>query len=146
MFRRILVATDGTPAAAAAVDAAIGFAHLSGARVVGLHVAAPWSRPSEGTGVAALPKSDEAAKECLGHVERRAQQAQVSAEVLTRRADAPSEAILAVARELQCDLIVMGTHAGRGVGARLPGSQTTAVLTHSAIPVLVVPSSRPPVA
>jgi nucleotide-binding universal stress UspA family protein len=142
MFRRILVPTDGTAAATAAVDAAIGFAHLSGARVVGLHVIAPRPLLSEGTGVVTVPESDEAARECLGYVERRALQAQVSAEVLTRRADAPSEAILAVARELHCDLIVMGTHTRRGIGALLPGSQTTAVLTHSAIPVLVVPSPR----
>jgi nucleotide-binding universal stress UspA family protein len=90
-------------------------------------------------GVAAVPESDETVRECLGYVERRALQAGVPAEVLTRRADAPSEAILAVARELQCDLIVMGTHARSGIRGLLPGSQTSAVLAHSAIPVLVVP-------
>ena len=142
MVKRILVPTDGSPASMAAVDAAVAFAHDSGAQLVGLHVIPPPPLLSEGMGVATVPESEDHARACLDQVERRAAQAQVPAELLTRRADAPSEAILAVARELGCELIVMalrGKSTGRGL---LPGSQTATVLAHSTVPVVVVPHQR----
>jgi nucleotide-binding universal stress UspA family protein len=139
MLKRILVPTDGSAASMVAVDTAVGFAHDSGARIVGLHVTPLLPLLSEGTSVVAVPESEELASVCLGYVERRAAQARVPAEVLLRRADSPSEAILAAARELGCDLIVMALH-GKSMGhAMLPGSQTAAVLSHSPVPVLVVP-------
>jgi nucleotide-binding universal stress UspA family protein len=51
---------------------------------------------------------------------------------------APWEAVIQTAREQLCDLIVMATHGRGGLAARLIGSETAKVLTHSAIPVLVV--------
>jgi len=139
MGKRILVPTDGPAASMAAVDMAIGFAHDCGARIVGLHVTPLLPMLSEGGGVIAVPEDKDQASLCLGHVERRAAQSGVPAEVLLRRADSASEAILDVARELRCDLIVMALH-GKSTGrAMLPGGQTTIVLSHSPVPVLVVP-------
>ena len=48
------------------------------------------------------------------------------------------EAILDHAKSQQCDLIVMASHGRRGVAALLLGSETSRVLTHSDIPVLVI--------
>jgi nucleotide-binding universal stress UspA family protein len=48
------------------------------------------------------------------------------------------EAIIDTAKEKACDLIVMASHGRRGVSGVVLGSQTHKVLTHSAIPVLVV--------
>lgn len=142
MGKRILVPTDGSAASVAAVDTAIGFAHDCGARIVGLHVTPLLPHLSEGSGVIAVPESEAPASTSLSYVERRAAQAQVPAEVLLRRADSPGEAILAAARELGCDLIVMALHGNSTGHAMLPGSQTTAVLSHSHVPVLVVPPSN----
>jgi nucleotide-binding universal stress UspA family protein len=50
----------------------------------------------------------------------------------------PWEAILDHAKSQQCDLIVMASHGRRGVAALLLGSETSRVLIHSEIPVLVV--------
>jgi nucleotide-binding universal stress UspA family protein len=47
------------------------------------------------------------------------------------------EAIIALAEEAGCDLIFMASHGRRGVAALLLGSETSKVLTHSKIPVLV---------
>lgn len=94
---------------------------------------------SEVLGVLSAPEHEERANEFLGYVERRAAQAGVTAAVQARRADAPWEAIIAAARDLRCDLIVMGSHGRSKASALLLGSQTQAVLTHSAIPVLVIP-------
>ena len=142
MSRRILVPTDGSAGANAAVDAAIGFAHDSAARIIGLHVTSLPSLLSEGTGVIGGPENGDVSRECLGYLQRRAAQAHVPAEVLLRRADTPSDAILATARELQCDLIVMGAHGRNAALTHRLGSQTSTVLAHGPIPVLVVPLRR----
>jgi nucleotide-binding universal stress UspA family protein len=50
----------------------------------------------------------------------------------------PWEAIVDHAKVQGCDLIVMASHGRRGVSALLLGSETQKVLTHCAVPVLVV--------
>ena len=47
------------------------------------------------------------------------------------------KAIIEAATQNECDLIFMASHGHRGIGALLLGSETTKVLTHSKIPVLV---------
>ena len=49
----------------------------------------------------------------------------------------PYQAIIEVAAEKNCDLIVMASHGRRGIAAVVLGSETVKVLTHSTIPVLV---------
>lgn len=139
MFTRIMVPTDGSAASTVAVDKAVAFARATGAEIVGLHVVPQRVLMSQVAGVLAAPENEALAKEYLGHLERRAQQAGVRATLLTKTSDDPYEAIIKAARDLQCDLIVMGSHGRSGVKALLLGSQTQAVLTHSAIPVLVIP-------
>ncbi|MEQ1773526.1 MAG: universal stress protein [Burkholderiales bacterium] len=51
--------------------------------------------------------------------------------------DHPYRTIINTARENNCDLIVMGSHGYGGFRQLLLGSQTTQVLAHSKIPVLV---------
>jgi nucleotide-binding universal stress UspA family protein len=43
-----------------------------------------------------------------------------------------------MAKQKGCDLIVMASHGRRGMAALLIGSETSRVLTHSPLPVLVV--------
>jgi nucleotide-binding universal stress UspA family protein len=50
---------------------------------------------------------------------------------------APWEAILEAAKKKKCDLIFMGSHGRKGLAAVVLGSQTTKVLTHAKVPVLV---------
>ncbi|MDO8377207.1 MAG: universal stress protein, partial [Aquabacterium sp.] len=50
----------------------------------------------------------------------------------------PWEAILDMAKQKSCDLVVMASHGRRGMAALLIGSETSRVLTHSPLPVLVV--------
>jgi nucleotide-binding universal stress UspA family protein len=47
------------------------------------------------------------------------------------------EGIIRTARAKKCDLIVMASHGRKGLAGLLLGSETTKVLTHSKIPVLV---------
>jgi len=78
------------------------------------------------------------AERVLEPIERRAAQAGVDCEVLQATSDSPWKAILSAARAEKADVIVMASHGRRGMAALLLGSETTKVLTHSKIPVLVV--------
>ena len=50
----------------------------------------------------------------------------------------PWKAIVDEAKRVDCDLIVMASHGHRGTVAMVIGSETLKVLTHAAIPVLVM--------
>lgn len=139
MVRRILIATDVTAGAVAAIGAAVSFASTCAARLIGLYVRSFPPLTSEGAGVVATPESDAQAGERFGYVERRAAQAGVGVDVRLRHVDGPAGAILASARDLTCDLIVMGAHGRRSTGARAPGSQTAAMPTTGTPPVPVIP-------
>jgi nucleotide-binding universal stress UspA family protein len=54
------------------------------------------------------------------------------------------EEVLAVARELHADLIVMGTHGRRGLAHAFLGSVAEHVVQLSPVPVLTVRSDHPP--
>ena len=66
-----------------------------------------------------------------------AQAAGVPCETIREVNDQPYRAIIDAAASLGCDLIVMASHGRRGISALLLGSETSKVLTHSTIPVLV---------
>ncbi|HEY3233397.1 MAG TPA: universal stress protein, partial [Polyangiaceae bacterium] len=57
------------------------------------------------------------------------------------RVGAPTTEVIALGRELDADLMVMGTHGRRGVKRLLLGSVAQAVARNAGCPVLVV---RPP--
>jgi len=52
--------------------------------------------------------------------------------------DSPYETIIKQAGKSKCDVIVMASHGRRGLQGFLLGSETTKVLCHTKIPVLVV--------
>ncbi len=70
-------------------------------------------------------------------VSAEARRAGVACATVSPVADQPWEGILKAARGKRCDLIVMASHGRRGIAGLLLGSETTKVLTHSKIPVLV---------
>jgi nucleotide-binding universal stress UspA family protein len=51
--------------------------------------------------------------------------------------DQPWKAIIETAQSQGCDLIAMASHGRSGLAAVVLGSETTRVLTHSRIPVIV---------
>lgn len=54
----------------------------------------------------------------------------------------PWEVIVAVADEIDADVIVMGTRPHSGIGHALMGSTATKVMTHTKRPVLIVPLKK----
>ena len=144
MYTDILVPTDGSPAAAAAIDHAVDLAEKYGARVHGLYVVDASAFASVDAGsemvVDALEQEGEAAVE---EVRERAEAAGVDAEthVVTGTA---YRSILDYVDAESVDLVVMGTHGRRGIERFLLGSVTERVVRSSDVPVLTVRSDEGP--
>jgi nucleotide-binding universal stress UspA family protein len=141
MFKHILIATDGSPLAARGVRAGIRLAKALGGKVTGLYVAFAYLPPLYLPAVSprVLKRiSAEQAKKGLGPLLAQARTARVPCKTRTALAGEPWQAILRAARSSRCDAIVMASHGRSGIGGLLLGSETTRVLTHATVPVLVV--------
>lgn len=150
MYKRILVATDGSELALHAAEHAIALAKSLGAAIVALYASPPFATPVGFEFVPAplLPvdiyteSTKAAAKRYLGDIESRAAKAGVPCKARHLRSLPPSEAIVAVARSEKCDLVVVGSHGRGALGQLWLGSVTTRVLALSTIPVLVHRDAR----
>lgn len=143
MFTHVLLPTDGSSLSDAAVEKGIDFAKSLRAKVTGLCVV-PKNYPSYYDGELPGGFQDQAEADCranakihLAALTKVAQAAGVTCEVLVETSDQPYEAIVKVAEQKGCDLIMMASHGRKGIQALLLGSETQKVLTHSKIPVLV---------
>lgn len=146
MYKRILVATDGSPLSKKAVAGAIGLASSLGAELVALKVVPRYPLSYIEGGITVSMEETrrveqqwiDAATEIVRDVTAKAAAKGVTAKAVTAKSDQPSEAIIAAAKKQNCDLIVMASHGRRGIKRLLLGSETQHVLTHSTIPVLVL--------
>jgi nucleotide-binding universal stress UspA family protein len=143
MFKHILIPTDGSDLSRKALLYGVELARESGAKVTALTVRAPYMVGSMDL-IGAVGGQDvfEAetqrfADHALTQAKMAADAASVKIETLQEIGDQPYRAIIECANANKCDLIVMASHGRRGVSALLLGSETSKVLTHSAIPVLV---------
>jgi nucleotide-binding universal stress UspA family protein len=138
MFKRILLATDGSPDAEQALTYARDFALRDGAQVIVVHAFEPvprylgdpwWDR------VAARHVS--AGQEVADNAAQSLQKAGIDiiVEVLE---GPPADAILKVADVRACDLIVMGSRGHGTFASLLLGSVSHRVLSHARIPVMIV--------
>jgi len=148
MFRHVLIPTDGSALAIKGVKTGVRLAKALGAKVSGVYVTAPYVPPILPDGaVIYVPTADpreykkaveaQAAK-ALALVEREAKAAGVRCETRAVSDAQPWQGILKAARACKCDAIVIASHGRGGLGGLLLGSQTSRVLSHSKIPVVVV--------
>src|SRR5260370_1534000 len=147
MFKHLLVPTDGSVLAEAAIQMAVTLAKESGAKVTGLHVIPEFHVFAYGVEMLAdteeryIQVTRQHADDYLAVVTTAATQAGVECDAVARNHAHPYEEIISVAAQRNCDLIVMASHGRGGMRALLLGSETQKVLTHSQIPVLVVRQS-----
>ena len=146
MYKKILVATDGSTLSKKAVSAAIDLAALCGAEMVAVKVI-PRYPQSYFEGGLALQAAEvgrvekqwaEDGQAIVDAVQQAALVKGVKAKAVTVKSDLVSDAIIAAARKHKCDLIVMASHGRRGIKRLLLGSETQLVLTHTHVPVLVL--------
>jgi nucleotide-binding universal stress UspA family protein len=147
MYRQILVATDGSALANNAVDHGINLAKALGASVIFVTVTEMWSAldiaAESAQGVQHPMETYEAmarnaAHKILAACEKVAEAERVNFETIHVPDKPPAEGIIATATAKNCDLIVMASHGRRGFRRMMLGSQTTEVLAHSKVPVLVL--------
>jgi nucleotide-binding universal stress UspA family protein len=143
MYQRILVPTDGSDITAKAVQTAVTLCKTFGAQLCVLAVKEPfpYSAISEMQPIPPqefFDSQERIANKHLDVVKEAAAAAGVACVAASVEALHPWEAILDFGKQQAADLIVMASHGRRGVAALLLGSETQKVLTHSAIPVLVV--------
>ena len=147
MYRKILIATDGSDLAGQAVDHGIGLAKATGAAVLFVTVTGMWSAfeiASESEQGVQHPMeayeatARNAAHKILTACEKKAGAAGIKFETLHVPDSQPAEGIMETASAKGCDLIVMASHGRRGLKRMMLGSQTAEVLAYSKVPVLVL--------
>ena len=146
MYKRILVATDGSKLSEKAVAHGLGLADLTGAEVVALKVIPRYPKTYFEGGVALAASEigkiesqwQDEAMAVVNAVKSEGQKRGIKVKTVTTKSDLVAEAIIAAAKRSKCDLIVMASHGRKGLKRLLLGSETTHVLTHSHIPVLVL--------
>lgn len=146
MYKNILVATDGSKLSLKAVKSAGRLAKAVGARMTAVYVMPEYVPPMYGEAALYIPETspkhfklavEKDAKAALAVAEKEAASAGVPYTGVKVSNAQPWKAIVSAARTRKCDLIVMASHGRRGLSALLLGSETTKVLTHSKVPVLV---------
>jgi nucleotide-binding universal stress UspA family protein len=146
MYKRILVATDGSALSKKAVVDAIGLAATCGAELVALKVVPRYpmayfegSIPMNAKDVARIEAQwANDAQAAVDLVKKMAEAKGVKAKAVVSRSDVVSDAIIAAAKKQKADLVVMASHGRKGIKRLLLGSETQQVLTHCHVPVLVL--------
>jgi len=146
MYQHLLVPIDGSELSERAAHESIALAAKLGARITGFVAEALAPLPTEGRALSAYTRETEAhnarteahAQQTLAGFAAQAAEAGVAFEGVFKRTDRVDQAIVHLAEERGCDLVVMVTH-GRGVfGELLFGSHTKNVLSLSKLPLLVL--------
>ncbi len=149
MYKHILIPTDGSVLSTTAVTEGLKFAKSINAKVTCVHVLPHFHALQEvDEGLRASidrlteslhkPDAEEHARKVLAPVSALAENQGVACATMQVTHNLPYQAIIDTAKNSGCDLILMASHGRTGVEAVLLGSETTKVLTHTKIPVLVV--------
>ena len=143
MFKSILIPVDGSKLSLKALSYGSKLAESSGAKLTVMTATPEFPTIIGGEGYMISPLSS---KQWDAMIEKRSDAIKQRVnkqlngtpyEFTSMTSDYPYAAIISVAKKRKCDLIVMASHGRRGLSAMLLGSETTKVLTHSTIPVLV---------
>ena len=146
MYKRILIATDGSTLSNKAVGNGLALATSLNAeviivKVVGRYLSSYFEGgfvlPTEDVDRIEKQWTDEAQKE-VDAVKKMADRKGLKAKAVVASSNFVADAIVATATKHKCHLIVMSSHGRRGLKGILLGSETQHVLTHSKIPVLVL--------
>ena len=143
MYKRLLIATDGTEIAQEALAHGLKLAKAVGTETTVITVTMPWTAVAFGiyAGTASKDTFDETALKhasaLLSGASKQASDLGVPCKTLHVADINPYQAILAATEAEGSDLIVVGSHGRRGLERLLIGSETLKLLTHAKLPVLV---------
>lgn len=135
MFKTILCPTDGSTLSLQAAEKTLQFAKENGSTVVGLFVEETYPYFPYGT---YTDKDREQIKATIKTIIDKAAEIGVAYDVHYAKAANPSEEIIKMAEQLQCDSIFLASHGVKGIDRLLLGSVTQKILLASPIPVVVL--------
>ena len=148
MYRRILVALDGSPTSTQSLEEALCVARLTKARVRLLHVVDEMKHVTGYETFTAythdvLPRLRSGGEQVLKQGLEQAARAGVEADsrLVMTSCDRVCDVVADQARLWDADLIVLGTHGRRGVDRVLLGSDAEQILRIAPAPVLLVRGS-----
>jgi nucleotide-binding universal stress UspA family protein len=146
MYKRIMVATDGSHLSQKAVDSAIEMAVQFKAELLAVNVV-PHYIQTYFEGSFAVSDVDskkieeqwvQTAQKVLDKVEVQAKAKGVVTGTKVVKSDDIAHGLMDQANHYKADLIIMASHGRKGIKRLLLGSETLAVLTHAKTPVLVL--------
>jgi nucleotide-binding universal stress UspA family protein len=146
MFKRILVATDGSALAEKAVSKAIDLATEHKAELRAFTVVRRQAKSYMDGSIAFEAEESnrigcrraEQAKTMLEAVEKRAEACGVRVSTASVKSNRVADSIIGAAKKHGSDLIVMASHGRKGLTRAFLGSETAHVLANSDVPVLVL--------
>lgn len=146
MFTHLLVATDGSERSQRAVRHAVDLASKLGARLTIVTVVSPnvpqimAEYPSilEITGDTVGEAIQANARACLASAKDIADELGHQADTFLALNPCPWQGILETVSKLGCDGVLMASHGRGGAAAVLLASETSKVLTHAHVPVIIV--------
>ena len=138
LFKKILIATDGSQYTQGAIDEGLALARFHGAKVLVAYVIDTMALTSA-TGLGS-PENiyevlEKEGKDAVRDVKERARGLDVETAVLQGH---PAHAIIQFAQQKGVDLIVVGSLGKSGIEEFLLGSVADKVIRHASAPVLVV--------
>lgn len=155
MFKRILVAVDGSPTANRGFKVALELAKEHDATLYVLHVVEDVLAMLGFDGATYTPAEyvdsmqeglRNAGRKVLAQAEKTAQQhgQRVQPLLVETLGHRVAHAVITQARKLRCELIVLGTHGRRGLARLMMGSDAEAIVREARVPVLLVRSPLAP--
>lgn len=147
MYKKILVATDGTNLSEKAVTHAMSLAIEHDAELFVLNII-PHFQQYFFDGSLMTAKEEEIERlqnnwiqkstALLEEIKKRGEEKGIKITTLLKHSKMVSKGIIKATKENNIDLIVMASHGRKGLDRFLLGSETQQVLLHSVVPVLVL--------
>lgn len=148
MYEHILLSSDGSELAQLGVDHGLALAKLHGSKVTAVTVTEPFGGQFAfaddlwAPGEAEIAAYDDAqrriAARILAPIRAKAGEMGIAIETVHVPWRLVASALLQVAGESGCDLIVMSSHGRTGMDRVMLGSQTAEVMNRAKVPVVVV--------
>jgi len=144
MYKRILVPLDGSDTASRGFEEAVALARELKSQLVLLHAVDGFPVLAELSSASTYQTVQDGLRQfgedLLSKARRAAADHGITADIRLVEANTgrAADVIVAQARDLGCDLIVMGTHGRRGFSHLMMGSDADAVARASDVPVLLV--------
>lgn len=137
-FEKLLLATDGSESAEAAIQEAINISKVCSSRLYVLSVVEV-NPEYEALAPKIVEKAETQTKDHLDSVKKKAEKEGISCEIIAHQGEEPYRFIVDEARNIKADMIVMGSHGRTGIKRLMMGSVTARVIGHAPCKVLVVP-------